>query len=82
MAVSRVIRNWKRMDISNRTLIAGGLGLVATLSFNSFVNATWTLPPFVAIGWLVLGLMASPRLVAVCAPELLQKEGGYSEPPL
>jgi len=56
-------RNWLRADARNRSLLAGGIAAIMTLSFNSAFNAGWTLGPLAAIGWLILGIVSSPLLV-------------------
>jgi O-antigen ligase len=57
------VRNWLRADASTRSLLAGGLASVIALSFYSLSNAGWTLTPLTAIGWLIMGVIASPLLV-------------------
>ncbi len=56
------VRNWLRADAATRSLLAGGLASVITLSFYSLSNAGWTLTPLTAIGWLLMGVLASPLL--------------------
>jgi hypothetical protein len=63
------LRNWKRAAVFDRALFAGGLGLVASLSFNSLGNPGWTLTPLLTVGWLVLGGLASPFLVPARSQE-------------
>ncbi len=57
-------RNWKSGEVHLRVLLGGGLAAVVALSINSLSVNAWTLPPLAAIGWLVLGAMAS-RCVSV-----------------
>ncbi len=52
-------RNWKSGEVHLRVLLSGGLAAVVALSINSLSVNAWTLPPLAAIGWLVLGAMAS-----------------------
>lgn len=66
----RSVRNWKRAAVADRALFAGGLGLVCSLTVYSLSNAGWTLTPLLAIGWLVLGGLASPWLTAVRTEEV------------
>lgn len=56
------LRNWKRAAILDRALLAGGLGLIISLSMNSLGNPGWTLTPLLTVGWLVLGALATPFL--------------------
>lgn len=54
------IQNWRKADAQARSLLGGGLALIIALSFNSWSNDCWTLPPLAAIGWLILGAISSP----------------------
>lgn len=56
------LRNWARANTQVRSLLAGGLAAVIALSINSLSINGWTLPPLAAIGWLILGVLASPLL--------------------
>src|SRR6266702_676218 len=56
------IQNWIKADAQTRSLLGGGLALINALSFNSWSNDCWTLPPLAAIGWLILGAISSPIL--------------------
>jgi len=56
------IQNWIKADAQTRSLLGGGLALIIALSFNSWSNDCWTLPPLAAIGWLILGAISSPIL--------------------
>ncbi len=58
----QTLQNWLKADAQTRSLLAGGLALIVALSFNSWSNDCWTLPPLSAIGWLVLGAISSPVL--------------------
>jgi O-antigen ligase len=53
-------RNWIRVDTGTRCLIGGGIAAAVALSINSISINGWTLPPLAAIGWLILGAIASP----------------------
>ena len=55
--------NWIAADIRTRSLLGAGIAAIATLSFNSLSVNVWTLPPLVAMGWLILGAIASPLLI-------------------
>ncbi len=55
-------RNWIQVDKGTRSLISGGMAAVFALSVNSLSINGWTLPPLAAIGWLILGAMASPLI--------------------
>ncbi len=54
--------NWIKADAQTRALLGSGLALIIALSFNSWSNDCWTLPPLAAIGWLILGAISSPIL--------------------
>lgn len=62
-ALWQVGRNWLRLDAQARSLLAGGIAAIVTLSVNSMSINGWTLPPLAAIGWLILGAIASPLLI-------------------
>jgi O-antigen ligase len=55
-------RNWKQADAGTRSLLAGGIAAITALSINSLSINGWTLPPLAAVGWLILGAMASPSI--------------------
>lgn len=56
-------RNWRQTDAGTRCLVGGGIAAIVALSANSLSINGWTLPPLAAIGWLVLGAVASPLLI-------------------
>jgi len=60
LAICRVVRAWMNVHASHRALIGGGLASTVALSINSLSSPCWTLPPLLAIGWLLLGSMGSP----------------------
>ena len=60
--VYHALRNWSLADVASRPLFATGLASVTALSFHSMSNAGWTLAPLAAIGWLLLGTIASPLM--------------------
>ena len=71
------VRNWIRLDKSARSLVGGGLAAIVALSVYSLANAGWTLTPLTAVGWLILGAIASPLLEKDYENELagVEKEG-------
>ena len=58
----KALYNRSLYDKKARLLFSGGIASVAALSVNSWSINAWTLPPLAAIGWLLLGCMASPLL--------------------
>jgi hypothetical protein len=56
------LRNWKSADPRTRVLLAAGIAGTIALSFNSWLNEGWTLPPLAALGWMNLGMIGSPLL--------------------
>lgn len=56
------LRNWQAADVRSRSLLAGGIASVMALTANSISINGWTLPPLAAVGWLALGVCASPLL--------------------
>jgi O-antigen ligase len=61
-ALGLALHNWLATDMKQRALLAGGIAAVITLSVNSLSVNVWTLPPLSALGWLILGCIASPLL--------------------
>ncbi|RAQ95003.1 O-antigen ligase family protein [Thermogemmatispora tikiterensis] len=61
-------RTWRLCDQRHRALLAGGLAAVGALCINSISINGWTLPPLACFGWLMLGLLSSPLLLASLAP--------------
>ena len=57
------LRNWKRADMRQRSLLSAGIAGVITLSVNSMSVNAWSLPPLAAPGWLLLGIVSSPLLM-------------------
>jgi O-antigen ligase len=55
-------RNWIQVNSGTRCLLCGGIAAIMALSVNSMSINGWTLPPLAAIGWLVLGAIASPLI--------------------
>lgn len=68
LAFRQGIRFWRSADSSMRIVVAGVLCSLLTLTFNSFTANAWTLPPLAMMGWLLIGAMTSPALVAKEAP--------------
>lgn len=56
-------RNWILLDERTRSLLSGGIAAVIALSINSLSINGWTLPPLAAVGWLILGAIASPLIM-------------------
>ncbi|MGH2508304.1 MAG: O-antigen ligase family protein [Ktedonobacteraceae bacterium] len=62
LAIWWAFRNWARADVQARMLLTGGIGAVVALTINSLGVNSWTLAPLAALGWLILGALASPLL--------------------
>ena len=62
LTFQHAIKNWILAHSDDRSLLGGGIAAAIALSFYSFSNAGWTLTPLLAIGWLILGGLASPAL--------------------
>ena len=56
------LRNWRSADMSLRSLIGAGISSTITLSINSISINGWTHFALAMIGWLILGVIASPLL--------------------
>lgn len=61
-ALWQTLRNWRQVDTGTRCLLGGGTATIVALSVNSMSINGWTLPPLAAIGWLILGAVASPLI--------------------
>ncbi len=61
-ALSQALRHWKQADPRGRSLLGAGIAAIIALSVNSWSIDGWTLPPLVAISWLLLGVVSSPLL--------------------
>lgn len=59
----QAFRNWTRADARVRVLIGAGIASASALTVNSLTINGWTLPPLAALGWLILGVIASPLLL-------------------
>jgi O-Antigen ligase len=75
IALVQACRNWTQVDSSTRCLLGGGIATIVALSVNSVSINGWTLPPIAAIGWLVLGGIASP-LIARKQPDETKNNTG------
>jgi O-antigen ligase len=62
-ALAQALRNWYRVDGRTRALFGGGIAAIFTLCVNSWGFGLWTLPPMTVLGWMLLGVIASPLLV-------------------
>lgn len=62
--LSDAIRNWIHADAQTRTLVGTGLAGVAVLCVASWTNQGWTVAPLAAFGWMLIGSIASPLLLA------------------
>lgn len=69
VALCLALKNWARVPARQRALFGGGIAAVVALSANSFSVNVWTLPPLSALGWLLLGCMASPLLTQSLATQ-------------
>jgi O-antigen ligase len=56
------LRNWRSADMSLRSLIGAGIASTITLSINSISINGWTHFALAMIGWLILGVIASPLM--------------------
>ncbi|GCE06859.1 O-antigen ligase family protein [Dictyobacter aurantiacus] len=54
--------NWRRASVYNRPLLGAGLTASITLSINSISINGWTHFALAPMGWLLLGVLASPGL--------------------
>ena len=59
-----VVRAWRQAPLSQKPLYAGGIAALVVLTVNSFFINGWTLPPFVCLGWLLVGAITSHALEA------------------
>lgn len=62
-ALWQAFRNRRLFEKRTRSLFGGGIAAIIALSVNSVSINAWTLPPISALGWIILGIMASPLLV-------------------
>ena len=60
-----VVRNWIHADAKTRTYVGAGLAGIAALCVASWSNQGWTVAPLAAFGWMLLGTVASPLLMAI-----------------
>jgi len=59
----QTLSNWLQADVRTRALFGAGLASTLALSFNSWGNQGWTLPPLAGLAWLILGAVSSPLLM-------------------
>ena len=69
-ALSQALRHWGRVDGGTRALFGGGIAAIFTLCINSLSFGLWTLPPIAVLGWMILGVIASPLLVTASNPRI------------
>jgi O-antigen ligase len=62
LALWQAWRNWLQVNRGFRCLLGGGIATIVALTVNSGSINGWTLPPLAAIGWLILGAIASPLI--------------------
>jgi len=60
-----------------RPLLGGGIASIITLSINSWSINGWTLPALSMIGWLILGVVASPLLRKSRNNESMQEKNNH-----
>lgn len=65
--------NWALADVRARSLIGAGIAAAIAVSVNSVSINAWTLPPLAAIGWLILGTIASPLLSRGLGHQIIKK---------
>lgn len=63
-ALWQAVRNWTASDRLLRPIVGGGIAAIVVLSVNSWTINAWTLPALAMPGWLILGVIASPFLLA------------------
>lgn len=73
-ALWQAFRNWALAGVRTRSLLGAGLAALIALSFNSWSNQGWTLPPLAALGWLILGVISSPLLTQRQNNKMLQEK--------
>ena len=72
-------RNWLHADVRSRILIGSGIAAAIALTCYSMTDAGWTLPPLLAIGWLILGAVSSPFLTKDLSRAMKQAEKSSSD---
>ncbi len=77
LALWLAIRNWAMSDQRIRPLLGGGIASIITLSINSWSINGWTLPALSMIGWLILGVVASPLLRKSRNNESMQEKNNH-----
>jgi O-antigen ligase len=61
-ALWRALRHFRLAERRARPLLGGAFAALIVLSVNSLAINGWTLTPLAALGWLILGALASPSL--------------------
>ncbi|MEO7001948.1 MAG: O-antigen ligase family protein, partial [Ktedonobacterales bacterium] len=62
-----VVRAYRRSDRRQKPLFGGVIAALIVLSVNSLFINGWTLPPFVCLGWLLIGAVTSRAVQAAQA---------------
>ena len=62
------VRTYRRVEAPQKALLCGIVAALVTLSFNSIAINGWTIPPLLAIGWLLIGATVSPALFGSTQP--------------
>jgi putative inorganic carbon (HCO3(-)) transporter len=68
------LRNWTLADARVRALIGTGIATALALTSFSMSDTGWTLPPVLAISWLILGAISSPCITKNLR-EVMKKKG-------
>jgi O-antigen ligase len=77
---ARAFTNYRRADWTVRPLIAGVLAALLALTIHAFADSTWTLPPLVIVGWMLLGAVSSPKLQAALVHDEIVREATHHQP--
>ncbi len=68
------LRNWALADVRSRSLIGTGIATAIVLTSYSIGDAGWTLPPLLAISWLILGAISSPYITKILRHGMKEEE--------
>jgi O-antigen ligase len=77
-ALGQALRNWYRLDRRTRALFGGGIAALFTFCINNLSFGLWTLPPMAVLGWMLLGVMASPLPFTEMYQRMKQKQAPQS----
>lgn len=77
-ALWQALRNWYRLDGRTRALYGGGIAALFTLCINNLSFGLWTLPPMAVLGWMLLGVLASPLPFTEMYQRMKQKQAPQS----